>query len=171
MTQEASIEQQIRDLAAAGYSRRHTMELLGYTRFSFDTVLELIGPVEWPGHNQSISAKLAFEMRRGRFTRGMAKAQALAAIAKREKYAKTVRGVTGSIEDLIEAFNLSICANTVRHRVKSGMDLETALFTPRCATNNLGKYLGARTMSDEEWQRRQGPQEGLQVKKERQHNG
>lgn len=150
----SSIEQQIRDLAAAGYSRRHVMELLGFSRDCFDAALELIGPIEWPGHNQSISAKLAFEIRRGRFTKGMAKAQALAAIAKREKYAKTVRGVTGNIEDLIKAFNLSIAASTVRRRIALGMDVETALFMPRSTTNNLGKYLGAHTMSDEEWQRR-----------------
>ncbi|MDH1341859.1 hypothetical protein [Ectopseudomonas oleovorans] len=151
----SSIEQQIRDLAAAGYSRRHTMELLGYTLFSFETVLDLIGPVDWPGPNQSLSAKLASEMRRGKFTKGMARSQALAAIAKREKYAKTVRGVTGSIEELITAFGLSIGASTVRRRMHAGMDLESALFTPRCATNNLGKHLGAHTMSDEKWQQRQ----------------
>ncbi|MFI8981444.1 hypothetical protein [Ectopseudomonas khazarica] len=149
------IEKQIRDLAAAGYSRRHVMELLGYTRFSFETVLEMIGPVDWPAPNQSVSAKLAFEMRRGKFTKGMAKSQALAANAKREKYAKTVRGVTGSIEDLIKAFGLSIGASTVRRRLQAGMDLESALFTPRCATNNLGKLLGAHTMSDEQWRHRQ----------------
>lgn len=155
MTKQTSIEQQIRAMAADGYSRCHVMELLGYNRSSFVAVLELIGPIEWPGPNQSVAAKLAFEMRRGKFTKALAKSQALAAIAKREKYAKTVRGVTGSVEDLIKAFGLSIGASTVRRRVQAGMDLESALFTPRCATNNLGKLLGARTMSDEEWQLRQ----------------
>ncbi|WFS20579.1 hypothetical protein P9K38_09680 [Pseudomonas sp. 905_Psudmo1] len=149
------IEQQIRDLAAAGYSRRHVMELLGFSRCSFEAALAVMAPIEWPAPGQSMASKLANEMRRGHFTKGMARAQAMAACARRDKQAKTVRGVTGNLEDLIAAFGLKIHPNTFRNRVARGMDLESALFTPRNTTNNLGKYLGARTMSDEEWQRRQ----------------
>lgn len=150
-----SIEQNIRQLAAQGYSRQHAMELLGFTRYSFETALELIGPIEWPGNGASVAAKAANAQRRGRFTKGMAKSQAMAAEAKRAIHAKTVRGVTGSIEELIEAFSLSIHPTTVRRRIAEGMDVETALFTPRSTKSNLGKHLGAHSMSDEQWQRRQ----------------
>lgn len=150
-----TIEQQIRNLAAQGYSRQHAMELLGFTRYSFESALELIGPLEWPGNGCSVAAKAANAQRRGRFTKGMAKSQAMAADAKRALHARTVRGVTGSIEELIKAFGLSIHPTTVRRRIAEGMDVETALFTPRSTTSNLGKYLGAHRLSDEEWQRRQ----------------
>ncbi|MCZ4321405.1 hypothetical protein [Pseudomonas anguilliseptica] len=150
-----NIELQISNLAAQGYSRQHAMELLGFTRYSFESALELIGPLEWPGNGCSVAARAANTQRRGRFTKGMAKSQAMAAAAKRAKHARTVRGVTGNIEDLIKAFGLSIHATTVRRRIAAGMDVEAALFTPRSTASNLGKHLGARSMCDEEWQRQQ----------------
>lgn len=144
----------IHQLAAQGNSKQQTMELLGFTRGRFDAVLELIPPVQWPARNRSNNARLANERRRGVFTPGMAKAQKLAAQAVRAKHAKTVRGVTGSIEQLIKHFNLQITGATVRRRMAKGQDLETALFTPRSTRSNLGKHLGAHTLSPEQWARR-----------------
>lgn len=150
-----TIEQQIHKLAAAGHSKQHAMQLLGFTSYSFEAALELMGPVEWPAKGRSIGARAANNLRRGKFTQAQAEAQAMAASAKRAKYIKTVRGVSGNIEELIKAFGLKIHAATVRRRIADGQDIEAALFTPPSTKSNLGHLLHARSMSDAAWNARQ----------------
>lgn len=151
-----TVEQQIHKLAASGHSKQHAMQLLGFTSYSFEAALELIGPVEWPAKGRSIGARAANLLRRGKFTQAQAAAQSMAASAKRAKYIKTVRGVSGNIEELIKAFGLSIHAATVRRRIAGGKDIEAALFTPPSTQSNLGHLLHARSMSDEAWKARCG---------------
>lgn len=151
-----TIEQQIRKLAATNHSKQHTMELLGFTRYSFDAVLELMGPVEWPAKGRSVAAKAASKLRRGRFSEAQAAAQGRAASARRTQNLKTVRGVSGNIEELIRVFRLNIHASTVRRRLVEGKDIEAAMFTPPSTKSNLGHRLHARTMSDDAWQARCG---------------
>lgn len=151
-----TVEQQIHKMAASGHSKQHTMELLGFTRYSFDAVLELMGPVEWPAKGRSVAAKAANKLRRGRFSEAQAAAQGRAASARRTQNLKTVRGVSGNIEELIKVFGLKIHAATVRRRIASGQDIETALFTPPSTESNLGHLLHAHAMSDDAWKARSG---------------
>jgi hypothetical protein len=133
---------QIRAMAQAGHSKTQTRQLLGYSRDSFEAVLELIGPVEFPGPNRSCGYRAATARKRGLYTEAMRKASALAGQAKHEKAKRTLRGVTGTIEELVEAFGAQVCAQHVRRRMRQGMTLEAALLTPKSTRNNLGALLG-----------------------------
>jgi hypothetical protein len=95
-------------------------------------------------------------MRRGVSSEKLKRSQALAVEAVKAKSRRTVRGVTGTIEELIDHFALDISSCTVRRRMLSGMGLDDALFTPRNTKSNLGELLGKHTMSDEKWATRYG---------------
>lgn len=133
---------QIRAMAQAGHSKTQTRQLLGYSRYSFEAVLELIGPVEFPGQGKSRCYRAAVQRKRGLYTDGMRKASARAGQVKHEKAKRTVRGVTGTIEELVEVFRSPVSASQVRRRIRQGMTLEDALLTPKSTRNNLGKWLG-----------------------------
>jgi hypothetical protein len=145
------LAQQIQTMARAGHSKQHTMELLGFTRYSFESALELIGPVEWPTRGRSLTNMAAHADRRGRFTPGMARSCVKAGEARKAKASRTVRGVIGTIDELVAHFKVGVSACTVRRRLVAGMSLEQALFTPRSRKSGLGKHLGKRSMTDEQW--------------------
>ncbi|MDY1341083.1 hypothetical protein SOJ48_29610 [Pseudomonas aeruginosa] len=50
--------------------------------------------------------------------------------ARKDKHTHTVRGRTGTIEELVETLPSPVSASTVRRRLAAGMSLEDALLTP-----------------------------------------
>ncbi|MFU7162663.1 hypothetical protein ACM75L_30815 [Pseudomonas aeruginosa] len=54
----------------------------------------------------------------------------LARQARKDKHTHTVRGRTGTIEELVETLPSPVSASTVRRRLAGGMPLEEALLTP-----------------------------------------
>ncbi|MDI3653294.1 hypothetical protein QK396_30850, partial [Pseudomonas aeruginosa] len=123
-------EQFIRDSAARGLSRRATMHALGIGPWKFRELLTLMPDIEWPAKGQSLDHKRANQQKRGYCPPALARALDQARQARKEKHTHTVRGRTGTIEELVETLPSPVSASTVRRRLAGGMPLEEALLTP-----------------------------------------
>jgi len=137
------LKAKVRAMACAGHSKTMTYELLGLTRYAFDKLVAQMPDVQFPGSNQSLGYKASVTRKRGVYTERMRRASYLAGLAHRAKARRTVRGVTGTVEELVEHFRCEVSAPQVNRRVRQGMSLEEALFKPRITRNNLGRLLGA----------------------------
>ncbi|AYL32927.1 hypothetical protein [Pseudomonas aeruginosa] len=123
-------EQFIRNAAARGLSRRATMHALGMGPWKFRELLTLMPDIEWPAKGQSLDHKRANQQKRGYCPPALARALDQARQARKEKHTHTVRGRTGTIEELVETLPSPVSASTVRRRLAGGMPLEEALLTP-----------------------------------------
>lgn len=132
----------IRAMAADGYGKTMTYELLGIGRYRFETILKAIGPVEFTSPNATRGARASYRARRGIYFDAMRQASAKAGRVRKEQARRTVRGVRGTIDELVEAFRCPVTASQVRRRLCAGMTLEEALFTPKATRNNLGRWVG-----------------------------
>ncbi|HBP0315948.1 hypothetical protein [Pseudomonas aeruginosa] len=122
-------EQFIRDSAARGLSRRATMHALGMGPWKFRELLTLMLDIEWPAKGQSLDHKRANSQKRGYCTPALASALDQARKARKDKHTHTVRGRTGTLEELVELLPSPVSASTVRRRLAGGMSLEDALLT------------------------------------------
>lgn len=136
------VETRIRAMAKTGHSKTMTQELLGLSRWTFDQLVAQMPDVEFPGRNRSRGYRAAVERKRGVYTEAMRKASIAAGVAKHERAKRTVRGVTGTVDELVAHFECAVSPAQVRRRVRQGMTLEEALFTPKSTRNNLGRWLG-----------------------------
>ncbi|HGM4968046.1 TPA: hypothetical protein ACKPXL_000148 [Pseudomonas aeruginosa] len=124
-------EQFIRDSAARGFSRRATRLALGIGPWVFREMLTLMPDIEWPAKGQSLDHKRANSQKRGHCTPALARALDQARQARKDKHTHTVRGRTGTLEELVDLLPSPVSASTVRRRVAAGMSLRDALITPR----------------------------------------
>jgi hypothetical protein len=125
------IEAFVRDKAAHGFSRRATRAAVGMSYCKFQLILEALPDIKWPGPAESVDALASFEAREGVTTPAQRKALERAWASSRLRHCVTVRGVTGTVPELIRHFELTITASHVqRRRKRYGMTLEAALFTP-----------------------------------------
>lgn len=124
------LEKFIRDSAAAGFSRTATAAALDMPLEKFRAVLKGMPPLDWPGPGQSLDCKRAAAAMRGychpSHRQNLTKARAV----ERLRHLRTVRGVTGTIPELLKHFKLGISHSSVRRRLREGQSLEAALFTP-----------------------------------------
>lgn len=125
------IEKFILDSAARGLSRTATAAALGMRFEKFRGLLAAMPPLKWPAPGQSLDERRSREALRGN---GGHPAHRLnlekARTAARQAHIRTVRGVTGTIPELVEHFKLSIHVSTVQRRLRLGQRLDDALFTP-----------------------------------------
>ncbi len=132
-------EEFIRDCARRNLSRRETRLTLGWTEYQFKMILDALPDVVWPARGCSLGAKLAAAARRDIPEQNLAMARA----ALRQRAMRTVRGVTGTIEELAKHFGV-ISPRAARARISSGMDLESALTTAAQNGRNLLRKPDAR---------------------------
>lgn len=123
-------EQFIREPAARGLSRRATRLALGIGPWVFREMLSLMPDIEWPAKGQSLDHKRANSQKRGYCPPALARALDQARQARKDKHTHTVRGRTGTIEELVETLPSPVSASTVRRRLAGGMSLEDALLSP-----------------------------------------
>lgn len=132
----------IRDYAARGLSKRETMQTLGWGEVKLNHMLDLLGNVEWAPRSKTVNRRLYNESMKGCRSPSQLANAAKARAALREKSAKTVRGFTGSVQEVIDKFSIPTSVSCVRRRLAQGMSLDDAFFTPNkaqvCgkATNN-----------------------------------
>lgn len=124
------VEKFIRDSAARGLSRTATAAALTMRFEKFLVVLDAMPPLEWVPSGQSLDVRLAGEARRGSCTPQQAAALAIAREKQRLLKLHTVRGVTGTIPELMKHFGITLDRSTVERRRRLGMPTEAALFTP-----------------------------------------
>lgn len=116
--------------AARGLSRRATRLALGIGPWVFREMLTLMPDIEWPAKGQSLDHKRANSQKQGYCTPALARALDQARQARKEKHTHTVRGRTGTLEELVDLLPSPVSASTVRRRLAAGMSLEDALLTP-----------------------------------------
>ncbi|WP_038831270.1 hypothetical protein, partial [Pseudomonas aeruginosa] len=117
--------------AARGLSRRATRLALGIGPWVFREMLSLMPDIEWPAKGQSLDHKRANSQKRGCCTPALAHALNQARQARKEKHTHTVRGRTGTLEELVNLLPSPVSASTVRRRLAAGMSLRDALTIPR----------------------------------------
>ena len=120
----------IRDYAARGLSQRETMQALGWGEIKFKHMLSLLDGVEWAPRHETVNRKLWRDSLKGMSTPAQASNSAKARAALKSKTAKTVRGFTGSVQEVIDHFDIPTSVSCVRRRLAAGMSLEDAFFTP-----------------------------------------
>lgn len=125
-----NLENEIKRLAKAGHSRQHVRELLGFSRGRFEAVLELIGPVQWPVIGRSVRHREHYARIKGTHQPALIENARRARLARNQPRMHCVRGVRGTITQLVDVFQAPVTASTVYRRIKSGAPLEHALFTP-----------------------------------------
>ncbi|MGY1417411.1 hypothetical protein [Pseudomonas aeruginosa] len=136
-----NVEAFIRQSAARGLSRSAVAAALDMSMTKFRPLLDALPDIQWPAPGESVDFRRSCEARRGRFTPTNRAALEKARAVSRAKSLRTVRGVTGTIDELVQAFGIEVSASTVRRRMQEGMPLEAALFTPRqpwCRPNQRG---------------------------------
>lgn len=132
----------IRDYAKRGLTKAETMQALGWGRDKFNHMLSLLDGVVWAPRNKTVNRRLYCESIRGQCSPYQAENAARMRVALVRKSAKTVRGFTGSVQEIIDHFKLKTSVSCVRRRKQSGMSWEDAFFTPNKpqvtgkATNN-----------------------------------
>jgi len=132
----------IRDYAARGLTKEETMQALRWGREKFLHMLELLGDVEWAPRNKTVNRRLYCESIRGQCRPYQALNATRARAGLKAKSNKTVRGFTGSVQEIIDHFGIPTSVSSVRRRRAQGMSWEDAFFTPNkpsvCgkATNN-----------------------------------
>jgi hypothetical protein len=124
------IEKFIRDSAARGLSRSATAAALEMRFPKFLAMLEAMPPLEWAKPGYSLDCRLANEAQRGNFTALQKENLTKIHARRREKQLHTVRGVTGTIPELMQHFGVVVNHSTVSRRRRLGMTTEQALFTP-----------------------------------------
>ncbi|MGK7133302.1 hypothetical protein ACSOTY_30340, partial [Pseudomonas aeruginosa] len=72
----------------------------------------------------------ANSQKRGHCTPALARALDQARQARKDKHTHTVRGRTGTLEELVDLLPSPVSASTVRRRLAAGMSLEDALLSP-----------------------------------------
>ena len=118
------IEQEIRRMAASGFSKAEMARTLSVSREKLNTICSAIPKLKWKGsikehkrRSVEVFPKLRANLVKARAARNVGLTQ-------------TVRGVSGTVKDLWAHFNVSISYSSVIRRVDEGMSLEDALFTP-----------------------------------------
>jgi hypothetical protein len=119
-------EQQIKEWAEAGWTRADVAQALGLPLSKFGHYQNSIG-FKWP-QGRSIGQRryLASRQQKGNPEQGKLMHEAYHALLPRY----TVNGVTGTIRELAMAMGVVRYAS-VYERVRKGMSIEDALFTPR----------------------------------------
>jgi hypothetical protein len=116
--------QQIRNLALSGVPKFEVAHRFGFTPSQFEKVCAVIDGIHWSRRNGGFRGTPSPVV--------MEKLKANIAKARNVKVAKsrrTVRGITGTVEELCAHFDVSLAPVTIRKRVADGMSLEQALFS------------------------------------------
>lgn len=124
------VEQFIKASAARGLSRTATAAVLGMRFPKFLAVLDAMEPLQWPAPGQSLDERRSREAMHGNCHPSHARNLKKAMAAVRAGHLKTVRGVTGTLPELVAHFGVAVSVSTVQRRLRLGQSLETALFTP-----------------------------------------
>lgn len=136
--QEAmSTEAFIRDCAVRGMSKNECRETLGVNPEKFADMLALIGDLPWPVGHKSLARRLSNEERRGHCSPAQAAALASSRARRKAKRSRTLRGVTGTIEELAKHFGCPVTPSTIRRRLANGDPPETAFFAPGATPSRL----------------------------------
>jgi hypothetical protein len=123
-------EQFIRDCAHRGLSKTQTLEALGWSREKFYTALEYLPALPWPTRGKGLGRKQSDEARRGHCPPALRAALAESRARRKAKHSHTLRGTTGTIEELLLIHACQVSASTIRRRLAKGWTLETAFFDP-----------------------------------------
>jgi hypothetical protein len=120
-------EEFIRDCAARNWSRIQTREALGIKRRKFQTILEVLPDIKWPGPGRSAANYQAYEALRGQCSparrAALIRNRKMAAVATYE-----VAGRVGTIDEL--AVHSPVSAGTIRRRLNLGVPPEQAFTMP-----------------------------------------
>lgn len=123
------LEQQIRELAGSGICKTEAARRLGFTSTQMDKVCSVIDGLNWafrkgvtrgkpkPDHLEKLKGSLS-------------KAREVRVANSR----RTVRGITGTVDELCAHFDVAASPRTVRQRMSEGMTLEQALFAGQRAS-------------------------------------
>lgn len=120
----------IRRCAEQGMSRTATAQAVGIPVPSFRRLLKHLPAFNWPGPGRSVDARRAYAARVGVTDPGLRRRAALARAANREKHLRTVRGVTGTLRELVAHFETPVGECTIRARLRKGWPLDLAMFRP-----------------------------------------
>lgn len=122
-------EKFIRDSAAGGLSKTQTLEALGWCRETFYEALKSLGELPWAAPGQGLGRKQSDAARRGYCSPALRTALAESRARRRALHLHTLRGITGTVEELTQQF-ASVSASTIRRRLAKGLDIESAFFNP-----------------------------------------
>lgn len=125
-----NVEKFIRDSAAAGLSKTQTREALGWCTETFYEALKHLGDLPWPGVAQGLGRKQSDEARRGTCSPALRIALAESRARRKVLHTHTLRGIEGTVEELVQHYKHSVSASTIRRRMAKGLDIESAFFNP-----------------------------------------
>ena len=125
-----NVEKFIRDSAANGLSKTQTREALDMCTETFWEVLKCMGELPWALRGRTLANKLSAEARRGICTPAQRAALAASRARRKALHTHTLRGVSGTVEELVQHFPHSVSASTIRRRLAKGLDIESAFFNP-----------------------------------------
>lgn len=126
-----NVEQIVRDGVSRGLGKHQCRELTGLGRASFKALLASMGELAWPAAGKSLDRKLCDEARRGYCSPAQAAALAHSRARRKAKRIRSVRGVSGTVDELAKHFKSPVSGSTIRRRLAAGESLEQALFSPR----------------------------------------
>jgi hypothetical protein len=112
------LEHQIRELASSGVNRAEAARRLGFTVPQMEKVCSVMADLRWGSRRRTTPdhlEKLKLNLSKARDVR-------------LDKSRRTVRGITGTVDELCAHFDVSATPRTVRQRMSEGMNLEEALF-------------------------------------------
>lgn len=123
-----TFEQAVHACANAGMSRYHAAEHLNLSHSAMSEMLQDLGTVNWADRDNSVRVIERIKARRGLSTPALVAGANTAREAFARRRHRTLRGVTGSVEELIEIFKPPVSVRTIRERLAKGIDVEDAFF-------------------------------------------
>lgn len=140
------IEALIRECAAKGMGKHETAEALGLSRYRFRLIADLLTDIKWTPAAHTVGRKRYNDQIKGNVPKSEKRNAALAAgleilLEKRRIY--NICGVQGTAQELFDIWKdyCEVSYSSVTARIRGGMDLFEALFTPRrpSAVDNCAK--------------------------------
>jgi hypothetical protein len=119
------LEKQIRRLVANGSCKAEVARFIGVSVPKLTLICEHIEGLTWKPNKPNGLGRRPEEAL-PRLAANLAKARA----KRKDNLTRTVRGVTGTVQDLCAHFKTAVTYSTVNRRVAAGMDLEKAMFLP-----------------------------------------
>lgn len=117
----------IEKLCKRGHSRAETAKILGIPENRFRRLIERLPDLNWP--TRSLTRIECDRARAESKAFGYVEQNRQRALeARRESAKRTVRGVSGSIPELLAHFKIDVSPSTIRRRLAEGKTIEEALF-------------------------------------------
>ena len=133
-----TLEEELKDFALLGYSKAAAARELGLSETKFRLICSAYPHINWPSRGEAIRRARNVN---GSWIRPTVQAISNAQYCRSRKHWRTLETITGTLDLIVEHFaeagRCDVDVGTVRRRMRAGIPLAEAVFSP--SRNRAGK--------------------------------